>query len=389
MRAITQLAFLAFTSEALRCHNSGQCMEKGVCNFQYKVAGHCEGCLNIDDCKDGKFFSNKHGLQACCLKCTNANQNCKKRDKPGIDHPDSYLPGGKNDPALDKSPCDARLLVKRCEDFNLAVQTKTILNSVGFTQCMRPFGSILVAAHFGMTEERIQMVGKILAEILDKDQDGRIDDLKLRKHLKNYRQNYWIAMPVREWLWNNVHSEKLFRWRANGDIGTAVTIPNWHMDAVPEDLDIPVLLNNRHPWVSVILEKVYNYLTLNWALRFPEQFGLGPTDMTNLKMSVLAKEVTAAECKIWKHPLNSCPRSVDDGCNDFECNAVAFHHQAALIAAGMEPAWYSSLIPTRRKKLMKKLSPAYKRLLKKPRYSQVQKPLNFSYPICDRKLFNN
>jgi len=236
------------------------------------------------------------------------------------------------------------------------------------------------------------MTGKLLAEILDQNRDGRIDDLKLRKHLRNYKKNYWIAMPVRQWLWENVQADKLAQWRASGEIGRAIAIPAWTMNSFSEMLESlqvendtknklseSITINNQPIWASVILEKIHNFLTYNWAIRYPETFGLD-----QMTPSILGRETMKANCVFWKHPVNTCPIQVTNGCTDLRCNAVAFHHQVGLIYAGMEPAWYSKMIPRKRSKLMKKLSPSYKKLLKKNRYHQLQKPLKYDYPICEK-----
>ena len=71
------------------------------------------------------------------------------------------------------------------------------------TQCMMPFG-VLLSADENMPRSYLEMSGKILAELLDQDLDGSIDDSSLFTFVSNWEFG-WMAMPTdhEKWEQNN------------------------------------------------------------------------------------------------------------------------------------------------------------------------------------------
>ena len=90
-------------------------------------------------------------------------------------------------PPLKVYSCDSDSII-------ISFDAKNALMEVGMTQCMMPFG-VLLSADENMPRSYLEMSGKILAELLDQDLDGSIDDSSLFTFVSNWEVG-WLAMPT-------------------------------------------------------------------------------------------------------------------------------------------------------------------------------------------------
>ena len=95
------------------------------------------------------------------------------------------------------------LKVYSCDSDSIIIssEAKSALMEVGMTQCMMPFG-VLLSADQNMPVSYLEMSGKILAELLDQDLDGAIDDSSLFSFVSNWEVG-WLAMPTDHDQWES------------------------------------------------------------------------------------------------------------------------------------------------------------------------------------------
>ena len=81
-------------------------------------------------------------------------------------------------PPLKVYSCDSDSII-------ISFDAKNALMSVGLNQCMMPFG-VLISADQHMPRSYLEMAGKILAEMLDQDLDGVMDDSSLFLYVSDW-----------------------------------------------------------------------------------------------------------------------------------------------------------------------------------------------------------
>ena len=63
-----------------------------------------------------------------------------------------------------------------CNDAQtVSAKDKTTLSEAGFTKCAEPFG-ILIARSNKVTDKSVLAMAKVVAELLDQNKDGKIED---------------------------------------------------------------------------------------------------------------------------------------------------------------------------------------------------------------------
>lgn len=393
---ITQLRFTSSedasdsqTNKQLRCSYSSDCFPNFFCNYKYgKYSGFCENCQTITDCT-ALMFMPKKGTKDCCRVCKNADSQCfisASYVPNSIDSADSTADGSNswdpddedNDQNLIEQggtlkACRSDFSILKCSNMpDLSEDSKRMFATIGFTKCMRPFG-VLIAAHFDMPKSKLILVGKILAEYLDQDQDGQMDNAFLKPYLEDYRRNYWIAMPIRQWLWTNVQLEKLARWKKARVIGQEILIPKWR-------------LNNQQQYKKIMAEQIHYFLLKNYQLHYPEIFSIDDSKIWNQKdgnmASRLAKNQKRKQQQQGQERVNSVV-SREFLALRCRCKEYKLFFQISMVYAGSEPKWKYKIVPDTREELENVFSREFLDIFSNPRYHQLKKPLKFSYNTCN------
>ena len=273
--------------------------------------------------------------------------------------------GDKNLADLSEIP---QLKIFSCDDDSLMISmdAKNALMEAGMTQCMMPFG-VLVSADQNMPRSYLEMAGKILAEMLDQDLDGMMDDSSLFSYISDWRTG-WLAMPMNHDQWETQQLPILYQ-----ELGYDIIIPSWWMGAVESDPNANA--------VAVMVEEITHFLTqFGYSPLYPDKFGVENWS------SVIAQETLNARCQWWQHPENDCPNSpaqYDGDCSGPNCDVVEFYHQVLVLRAGMQPGWFGIDFPRTSEELEALLSQDMKDLMDDPVYHQLKSPLTFSYPLAD------
>ena len=232
------------------------------------------------------------------------------------------------------------------------------------SQCMMPFG-VLLSADQNMPKSYLEMAGKILAEMLDQDLDGMMDDSTLFEYVSNW-QTGWLAMPTNYNEWETQQLPIL-----EDELGYDIIIPSWWMGAT-------ALEPNSHS-IAVMVEEITHFLTqFGYSPRYPQKFGV--ENWT----SIIAQEANSSQCIWWQHPENNCPNSpaqLNGDCSGSNCDVVEFYHQVLILRAGMVPGWFGINFPTSANELESLLSVQMKTLMDNPDYYQLRAPLTLNYPI--------
>ena len=258
------------------------------------------------------------------------------------------------------------LKIYSCDSDSIIISSnaKNALMEVGMTQCMMPFG-VLLSADENMPRSYLEMSGKILAELLDQDLDGTIDDSSLFTFVSNWEVG-WLAMPTDHEQWENEQLPNLIN-----KLGYDIIIPSWWMYSTSSQ-------PNEHS-IAVMVEEITHFLTqFGYGPRYPNEFGVENWS------SIIAQETMNAQCDWWQHPENDCPNSpaqYNGDCSHPNCDVVEFYHQVLILRAGMQPGWFGIGFPTSSDQLEELLSDEIKELMDDPTYHQLNTPLTFNYPI--------
>ena len=258
------------------------------------------------------------------------------------------------------------LKVFSCDNDSLPISigAKNALIKAGMSQCMMPFG-VLLSADQNMPKSYLEMAGKILAEILDQDLDGIMDDSTLFEYVSNW-QTGWLAMPTNHNQWETQQLPLL-----ENELGYDIIIPSWWMG--------PTTLEPNSHSIAVMVEEITHFLTqFGYSPRYPEKFGV--ENWT----SIISQEANRAQCIWWQHPENNCPNSPaqsNGDCSGSNCDVVEFYHQVLILRAGMVPGWFGINFPTSADELESLLSVEMKTLMDNPDYYQLNAPLTLNYPI--------
>ena len=258
------------------------------------------------------------------------------------------------------------LKVYECDNDSIDIsdEAKDALMAAGMTQCMMPFG-VLLSADQNMPKAYLEMSGKILAELLDQDLDGIIDDSSLFTFISDW-QSAWLAMPTDHDEWEDQQLPIL-----SNKLGYDIIIPSWWMGTANS---VP----SAHS-IAVMVEEITHFLTqFGYGPRYPEKFGVESWS------SIIAQETLNARCTWWQHPENDCPDSPAQyagDCSDPNCDVVEFYHQVLILRAGMVPGWFGINFPTSSDLLEELLSDEIKELMDDANYHQIRTPLTYNYPI--------
>ena len=248
--------------------------------------------------------------------------------------------------------------------WSLTMRQRKALKQAGFTQVSMPFG-VLLAADEDMPPAYVTQSAAILAEMMDQDMDGVVDDPQVAAELARHDE-CWLAMPMDDRRWEEEQLPILER-----ALGYDIIIPEWWMEVRSNTPD-------EHAR-AVMVEEIHHFMTqFGFSEVYPEIFGVDDWD------SVIARETTRAQCDFWQHPENDCPGHPADyggDCRDPSCDVVEFYQQVVVLRAGMEPGWLGIGFPEDRDELESRLSRQIKDVMDDPRYHQLRSPLQFDYPM--------
>lgn len=255
-------------------------------------------------------------------------------------------------------PCDS-------DSITISINAKNTLIRAGFDKCIMPFG-VLIGADQAMPVKYVEMAGKILAEMLDQDMDGLVDDSSFISHLQDW-ETAWLAMPVDYEKWESEQLPILSNY-----LGYDIIIPKWWMGSLA--LDSP----GTHAR-AVMVEEIVHFLTqFGYSEQYPNQFGVNNWE------SIIAQETLLAQCEWWQHPENSCPNNpaeVNGDCSDPNCDVVEFYQQVLILRTGMQPGWFGIGFPDTPDELENLLSQSIKNIMDNPIYHQLKSPLTFNYSL--------
>lgn len=210
-------------------------------------------------------------------------------------------------PPLKVYSCDSDSII-------ISFEAKSALMEVGMTQCMMPFG-VLLSADQNMPVSYLEMSGRILAELLDQDLDGAIDDSSLFSFVSNWEVG-WLAMPTDHQQWESEQLPTL-----NNKLGYDIIIPSWWMNSSsPEP--------SEHS-IAIMVEEITHFLTqFGYGPRYPNEFGVENWS------SIIAQETMNAQCDWWQHPENECPNApaqYSGDCSHPNCDVVEFYTIKCLL----------------------------------------------------------
>ena len=268
----------------------------------------------------------------------------------------------------------SELKVQSCDSNNITGTQRQRLEDKGFTKCV--FLSLeqdvfLVTGTAAYPDAYLLQAANILANLLDRDQDGRADDPNVAQILK------LPDGPIIQGGANQQEEQKGDELEGNGGFGYAYSAQTWKVQDRYSDDD-----DNGLAARSVLLEEVFHMWSTALGMAYPNEFGQDDFQST------MCAEMASQSCVTWKHPENICPDGfpaaqpaqvpLQGTCETADCDCTEWFHQVALLHAGMEPAWrgFSEGFEDNMKTALGK---AFGDLMAEPRYHQLTKPLSFSY----------
>ena len=268
----------------------------------------------------------------------------------------------------------SELKVQSCDSNHITGTQRQRLEDKGFTKCV--FLSLeqdvfLVTGTALYPEAYLLQAANILANLLDRDQDGRADDPNVAQILK------LPDGPIIQGGVNQQEEQKGDELEGNGGFGYAYSAQTWKVQDRYSDDD-----DNGLAARSVLLEEVFHMWSTALGMAYPNEFGQDDFQST------MCAEMASQSCVTWKHPENICPDGfpaaqpaqvpLQGTCETADCDCTEWFHQVALLHAGMEPAWrgFSEGFEDNMKTALGK---AFGDLMADPKYHQLTKPLSFSY----------
>jgi len=254
----------------------------------------------------------------------------------------------------------ANVKVIKCKDAQTVTKDdKSSLKEAGFTKCAEPFG-ILVAGKTKTTDKTVLAMAKVVAELLDQNRDGVVDDQNVYK---------WIKCKI----WFSVNAKKV------DDVSLDGRTKLFEVDKFWYGYDVSATQKNR-----VRAEEAHHaIMQIGYQKAYVNQFDMDSN-------STVVKECKKATCDWWQHPQNKCLKKKANGgkCKENNCNCVEWFHQVNMILVGQKPAWIAkSGMPKTAKAmqalLAKKDKPLLK-MLKNEKYQILKKPMKFNYPAVKK-----
>ena len=276
------------------------------------------------------------------------------------------------------------LKVQSCDSNHITGTQRQRLEDKGFTKCV--FLSLeqdvfLVTGTALYPEAYLLQAANILANLLDRDQDGRADDPNVAQILK------LPDGPIIQGGVNQQEEQKGDELEGNGGFGYAYSAQTWKVQDRYSDDD-----DNGLAARSVLLEEVFHMWSTALGMAYPNEFGQDDFQST------MCAEMASQSCVTWKHPENICPDGfpaaqpaqvpLQGTCETADCDCTEWFHQVALLHAGMEPAW-RGFSEGFKDNMKTALGEAFGDLMADPKYHQLTKPLSFSYETKPHGSFSD
>ena len=178
------------------------------------------------------------------------------------------------------SPDDAKT---KCDNANINNAVVSLLKSKSLTKVACPFG-VPVVGHKDFPTGYVLYAANVLARLLDKNQDGAVDDAAVLKGLKDYK-----AMAI-------------------GGISQATEdVP---MEDSPATFGLQVWKGDDSDVVAkqILVEEIFHMVTQwGWGIAYPSD--VGSNDFTT---SIACREMKRVACcnPGWMHSENRCPGAV-------------------------------------------------------------------------------
>jgi len=355
------------------CNTSTSCNDGFFCNYDSGTSGFCEAC-EPSSC-ESLGLATQEGVNDC-------NSQCIREDAPS---PSSGNPW----PSIDvESPFEVFMVDDEDGGCEVSSQRAERLKEAGFTKVACPF-DVLIAGTDNYKDEYLLLGANVLANILDQDSDGIVDDPAVVERLSYKKSNNGGAVlscgiseeeEVREEMLEDVfdYSFSCQTWKANFWDGNNVAIREIK---------------------GILMEEAFHLVHNNgYAVVYPEMLGLD--DFTS---SIIGRETARLQCVKpgWFHPENQCPPDsprqpgnpaslpLSGTCASPVCDISEFYKMALFLAIGMgkknDPngplVWMSDYMPGRQSDIMAMLSDEFKEMIANPTLHQLRAPITGEYNV--------
>ena len=178
------------------------------------------------------------------------------------------------------SPDDAKA---KCDNANINDAVVSLLKSKSLTKVACPFG-VPVVGHKDFPTGYVLYAANVLARLLDKNQDGAVDDAAVLKGLKTDYKTIaigGISQATEDVPMEDRHTFGLQVWKGPDDVARAKRI---------------------------LVEEIFHMVTQwGWGIAYPRD--VGSNDFTT---SIACREMMRVACcnPGWMHPENRCPGAV-------------------------------------------------------------------------------
>lgn len=250
------------------------------------------------------------------------------------------------------------------------------LTGNGFTKVMCPFGILLVATD-RYPDELLKYGANLVANLIDKDNDGIPDDEATVEALAHGGKDGSGAALVCGVSASEEKKEEKLR-----GLAWTFSCQTWKAGTSKEK-----------NYKAIMFEEAFHMINEGWAASFPEIFGYD-----NFRDSLICRETARHQCVKpgWWHEENKCPvgapfspgnpapsplESGDGDCTEPSCDCFEFYRQAATLYMGWNdlPFWYSSYMPRSKKAFLDMASSELLTMMADPLYHQPQTALSGVY----------
>jgi len=263
------------------------------------------------------------------------------------------------------------------------------MKDAGFTKVACPFNSVLIGATDQYKDEYVLFGANVLANILDQDSDGKVDDPRVVASLsyKSTRGGAMLACGISE-------EEERREEQLEDVFDLTFSCQTWKGDYGSGES------NKRREFKGIMMEEAFHMVHQNgYAVVYPEELG-----MSDFTSSVVGRETARLQCVKpgYFHPENVCPsdsprepgnpassplRPGDGDCTYPDCDIAEFYKMALFLAIGMgeknDPSgpmvWVSDYMPERKSEVLAMLSREFKDMIARPELHQLRSPITGEY----------
>jgi len=261
------------------------------------------------------------------------------------------------------------------ESCNLHETAKERLDAQGFTKILCPFG-VLILGDSDYPDDGLKYGANIIANILDNNNDGIVDDADVLSQLAQKKQLGHGAVLMCGSTEAKEQKEDFF----DDIFSYSFSCQTYESFAIESEFK------------AIMFEETFHLIHQNgWAVSYPDTFGLD-----SYTSSVVCRETARHQCTSpgYVHPENICPNGsmlapgspqaspLQGTCNDPDCDCVEFYRQAATAYmnwVGDLDFWYADHMPENKADFMMMVSSELLSVMENPVYNQPQAPLSGVY----------